>query len=76
MEKNQKDFLHGKKDINSPITDRLIEQEGVTKLKLQPNKLIYFPIKERIEFIDFILTDHEITRIGLFNLKLKLHIKN
>ena len=69
-------FFTWKKDINSPITDRLIEQEGVTKLKLQPNKLIYFPIKERIEFIDFILTDHEKTRIGLFNLKLKLHIKN
>ena len=73
--KHRKDFLLWKKDIDSPITDELIEEEGVTELKLQPNKLIYFPIREQIDYMDFILTNHKEERVSCFYLKLRLHIK-
>ena len=39
-----KRFFTWKKDIDSPITNELIEEEGITELKLQPNKSIYFLI--------------------------------
>ena len=61
--KASKRFCTWKKDIDSPITDELIEEEGVTELKLQPNKLIYFPIREKIDYMDFILTNHKEERV-------------
>ena len=73
--KASKRFFTWKKDIDSPITDELIEEEGVTELKLQPNKLIYFPIREQIDYMDFILTNHKEERVSCFYLKLRLHIK-
>ena len=73
--KASKRFFTWKKDIDSPITDELIEEEGVTELKLQPNKLIYFPIREQIDYMDFILTNHKGERVSCFYLKLRLHIK-
>ena len=73
--KASKRFFTWKKDIDSPITDELIEDEGVTELKQQPNKLIYFPIREQIDYMDFILTNHKEERVSCFYLKLRLHIK-
>ena len=68
-------YFYMEKDIYSPITDKLIEEEGVTELKLQPNKLIYFPIREQIDYMDFILTNHKEERVSSFYLKLRLHVK-
>ena len=57
------------------MTDELIEEEGISDLKLQPNKLIYFPIREHIDFMDFILTNHKGEIVSSFCLKFRLHIK-
>ena len=73
--KASKRFFTWKKDIDSPVTDELIEEEGVTELKLQPNKLIYFPIREKIDCMDFILTNHMEERVSCFYLKFRLHIE-
>ena len=70
-----KRFFTWKKNIDSPKTNELIEEEGITELKLQPNKLIYFPIREQIDYIDFILTNHKGERVSCCYLKLQLHIK-
>ena len=51
--------INESKDKQQKNYDELIGEEGITELKLQPNKLIYFPRRKQIDYMDFILTNHK-----------------
>ena len=67
--------INESKDKQQKNYDELIGEEGITELKLQPNKLIYFPRRKQIDYMDFILTNHKGERVSCFYLKLRLLIK-